>query len=129
MDDTDSKIVYILKKNGRENFVEIAKEIGITEGTVRNRVGRLVKAGVIKRFTIDYEAPVEGLVILKSRLKNNRELIDKLKAFSDNIFEISGEYDIAAIIKADSIEELNKKIDMIRVLRGVTDTSTAIKLH
>lgn len=128
MDELDYKILSVLKKSARENFVGIAKQLGVTEGTIRNRVKRLLKTGIIRRFTIDYEAPAEGLVILKSNLKKNKELIVKLKEFSDNIFEISGEYDIAAIIRADSIEELNKKIDRIRVLRGVTDTSTAIKL-
>lgn len=129
MDTMDSRIVDILKKNARESFVGIAKSLGVTEGTVRNRVRNLIKTGIIKRFTIEYQAPVEGLVILKSSLKNNNELINKLKSFLDNIFEISGEYDIAVIIDANSIGGLNKIVDKIRSLRGVTDTNTAIKLH
>lgn len=129
MDETDFKILHILKKNARENFVNVAKLLGIAEGTVRNRIKRLVKDGVIKRFTIEYETPVEGLVIVKGGLKNIRVLANKLRIFSDNIFEISGEYDVAAIIKAGSIDELNIKIDRIRKLRGVKDTNTAIKLH
>jgi len=52
-----------------------------------------------------------------------------LKSFSNNIFEISGEYDIAVIIDTNSIDELNKKVDKIRALKGVTATNTAIKLH
>lgn len=129
MDATDYKILNMLKRDARENFVSIAKSLSVTEGTVRNRVKRMIRSGAIKRFTIDYEVPVEGLVILKSSLKNNRELIGSLKAFSDNIFEISGEYDIAVIVDANSIEELNKRVDRMRALKGVTATNTAIKLH
>ncbi len=129
MDETDCKILDILKRNARESFVDVAEALGVAEGTVRNRVKSLVKSGAIKRFTIDYETPVQGLVILKSELKNNKPLISKLEAFSDKIFETSGEYDIAVIIDANSIDELNKKVDMIRALKGVTDTNTAIKLH
>lgn len=129
MDDIDYKILNILKKNARENFVDVAETLGVAEGTVRNRVKSLIKSGAIKRFTIDYEAPLVGLVILKSNMKNNKPLINKLKAFSDNIFEISGKYDIAVIVDANSIEELNKKVDRIRALKGVIATNTAIKLH
>ncbi|MBI2076278.1 MAG: Lrp/AsnC family transcriptional regulator [Candidatus Aenigmarchaeota archaeon] len=129
MDETDFKIINILRKDSRESFVYIAKALGVTEGTVRNRVKRLAREGVIKGFTIDYQAPVEGLVILKSSLKNSKALLAKLKEFSTNIFEISGEYDIAAIVEAQNIKELNKKVDRIRALKGVSGTNTAIKLH
>ena len=129
MDELDYRILGILKKNARENFVDIAKALGVTEGTVRNRVKNLIEAGAIKRFTVEYEPPIEALVILKSSMKNNRELIRSLKTFSDNIFEISGEHDIALIVEAQSVVELNKKVDRIRELKGVAGTNTAIRLN
>ncbi len=129
MDETDCRILGILKKNSRESFVRIAELLGVTEGTVRNRVKSLEKDGTIKGFTIEYEPPVSGLVILKTVLGKNRKLIEKLRPFSDNIFEISGEYDIALIVDANTIDELNKKIDKIRALRGVSGTITSVKLR
>ncbi len=129
MDEIDTRIISILKKNSRKSFVDIAASLGITEGTVRNRVKKLVAEGAIKGFTIDYRAPVEGLVILKSGAKNATELISGLKEFSANIFEISGEYDIALILEARSIKELNHQVDRIRAMKGVTDTETAVKLN
>ena len=128
MDETDFRIISILKKDSRKSFVDIAMAAGVTEGTVRNRVKKLCREGVIKSFTIDYRAPVEGLVIAKT-LKNNKEIISKLREFSDNIFEISGEYDIALILEAHSIKELNRKVDAVRALRSVLSTNTAIKLN
>lgn len=127
MDGTDFRIIGILKRNSRKSFTDIAGALGVTEGTVRNRVSRLAREGAIK-FTIGYRAPVEGLVIAKT-LKNNKEIISRLKGFSENIFEISGEYDIALILEAHSIKELNRKVDAIRALRGVLSTNTAIKLN
>lgn len=127
MDETDFRIISILKRNSRKSFTSVARELGVTEGTARNRISRLAREGSIK-FTIGYRAPVEGLVIAKT-LKNNKEIISRLKGFSENIFEISGEHDVALILEAHSIKELNRKVDAIRVLRGVLSTITAIKLN
>ena len=124
MDDTDYKIIKILEKDSQTSFVEIAERLVVSEGTIRYRVNRMLRAGNIK-FTVKHRA-VEGLIFIKG--KNIRNIANQLKQFSDNIYEISGEYDIAAIIDAPTINELNKKIDRIRAIRGIVDTNTAISL-
>ena len=48
MDRIDSEIVSCLQKDGRIPFTDIAKELGISEGTVRNRVSRLVEENIIQ---------------------------------------------------------------------------------
>ena len=123
-DETDYKIVKMLEKDARTSFVGIAERLGLSEGTVRHRVKRMLSRSDI-RFTLKHRA-VEGLVMVKAR--NVASAVGKLKEFSDNIYEISGEYDIAVIIDAPSIAGLNKKIDRIRAIRGIEDTNTAISL-
>lgn len=44
------------------------------------------------------------------------------------VYEITGQYDIAAIITAPAISEINKCIDDIRKIEGVSDTNTVIIL-
>ena len=44
------------------------------------------------------------------------------------VYEITGQYDIAAIIAAPAIAEINKCIDDIRKIEGVSDTNTVIIL-
>ncbi len=123
-DETDYKIVKMLEKDARTSFVQIAERLGVTEGTIRNRVKRMEDGGHIK-FTLKHRA-IEGLVLIKA--KNVKNIIGHLKQFSDNIYEISGEYDVAAIIDAPTMNELNKKIDKIRAIKGIADTNTAISL-
>ncbi len=123
-DETDYKIVKMLEKDSQTSFVEIAERLGVSEGTIRYRVKRMLDEGKI-RFTLKHKA-VEGLIFIKAR--NIKSIIGQLKQFSDNIYEISGEYDIAAIIDAATINELNKKIDRIRAIKGIVDTNTAISL-
>lgn len=125
MDDVDYRIMKLLEKNARESFVSIAEQLGVTEGTVRHRVKRMLDSGDLA-FTVRHRA-IEGLVLIKAA-GNIASLVKELKRFSDNIYEISGEYDIAVVIDAPAIGELNQKIDAIRALKGIGDTNTAISL-
>lgn len=129
MDDTDNKICEILKRDSRTSFVGIAKRLGISEGTVRNRVRAMAGSGIIEGFTIKRSYGAEGLVLVKSRKTGLREIINELNKFSDDVFEVAGEYDIACMISAGSLSELNRKIDRIRKIKGIASTVTAIKLH
>ena len=52
MDDLDREILTILRRDSRTPYTEIADHVGTSEGTVRNRVERLVDEGIIERFTV-----------------------------------------------------------------------------
>ncbi len=55
IDSKDRKIIDILLDNSRTPFTEIAQELEMSEGTVRKRVSRLEKEGVIRGYTVDID--------------------------------------------------------------------------
>ena len=55
MDDKDLKIIETLQANSRTPYTEIAKELKLSEATIRKRIGELEKKGVIKKYTIDID--------------------------------------------------------------------------
>ncbi|MEM2083828.1 MAG: winged helix-turn-helix transcriptional regulator, partial [Nitrososphaerota archaeon] len=114
MDEIDNKILEILKENPREKYVKIAKKIGLSEGTIRRRIKKMIENGIIKRFTIELSLENEGIVLVKTNPIKTKEIIEKIKKVSERIFEVSGDYDIAVLIQANTIDELNKKVDYIR---------------
>jgi len=128
MDDIDLKILEILRRDSRTKFVKIAEVVGLTEGAVRKRVRKMLDEGTIMKFTIETKAEVEGIVLVKTDPALTREAAQKIKKFSDKVFEVSGDYDVAALIQAYTMEELNRKVDEIRGLREVLNTNTLIKL-
>jgi len=128
MDNIDLKILNILKEDARKKYVEIAKAIGLSEGTVRRRIKQLKKMGIIKRFTIETNVEVEGIVLVETETTKTKEAVRKIRKIADKVFEVSGDYDIAALIQAYSIEELNDKVDEIRKLPWVLSTKTLIKM-
>lgn len=64
LDETERQIIVLLQEDGRASFVDMARQIGVAEGTVRRKFNRLVDAGLIRvvavtdPFRIGVEAPV-----------------------------------------------------------------------
>jgi DNA-binding Lrp family transcriptional regulator len=134
MDSIDEKIISILKDNSRITNKEIASLVGLSESAVRRRIENLVKRGVIKRFTIELglsnKTSAITLVSVKPSVDTAKvsEALKSLKGV-EIVYEITGQYDIAAIVSASSIAEINKCIDEVRRIEGVDDTNTVIILR
>jgi DNA-binding Lrp family transcriptional regulator len=133
VDEIDEKILHILQEDSRRAFVDIANEIGLSESAVRRRVKNLVDKAIIKRFTIELGASDKTSAITlisvastadTSAVSNRLMELTGVKV----VYEITGQYDIAAIIAAPAIVDINKCIDDIRKIEGVSDTDTVIIL-
>ena len=48
MDDLDTKIVRLLQEDGHQRDTEIARRLGLAEATVRKRIERLLREGVVR---------------------------------------------------------------------------------
>jgi len=128
MDDADRKILRILREDARTKYVKIAELIGLTEGAVRRRIKKLVEEGAIKRFTVETTEEFEGIVLVETEPTRTGDATERIRRIATRVFEVSGGYDIAALIEAYTMEELNRKIDEIRNLPYVLNTNTLIKL-
>ena len=133
IDETDEKIIRTLQADSRKAFVEIANEIGLSESAVRRRVKNLVESGLIKRFTIELgvtdKTSAITLISVASTADTSAVSVRLMKLPGvEVIYEITGQYDIAAIIAAPAIAQINKCIDEIRKIEGVPDTNTVIIL-
>lgn len=51
MDELDRRILKLLRPNARRSYASIARAVGVSEPTVRNRVDRLIKKGAILPWT------------------------------------------------------------------------------
>jgi DNA-binding Lrp family transcriptional regulator len=132
-DEIDEKIIRILQADARRAFVDIANEIGLSESAVRRRVKNLVDRAIIKRFTIELGASDKTSAITlisvastadTSAVSTRMMELNGVKV----VYEITGQYDIAAIIAAPAIVDINRCIDDIRKIDGVSDTDTVIIL-
>jgi Lrp/AsnC family transcriptional regulator, regulator for asnA, asnC and gidA len=133
LDQTDEKILSLLRDDARKPFVDIAKSVNLSEAAIRRRVSNLIKSGSISKFTIETSIGPQARAISLLSVDPNSPTADvssrlkKLKGV-DSIFEITGEYDIAVIVSGSNIAEINSTIDEIRKLNGIDDTNTVVVL-
>jgi len=129
LDEKDQKILSLLKQNSKMSNIDISKKLGLTEGAVRSRIKKLLDTKTIRRFTIDISSSSVLFAILmakaKTETKKMMEDIYNLDVHFD-AYEISGEYDGCIILEAENMEEIDKKIDLIRKLKSVSETRTFI---
>jgi DNA-binding Lrp family transcriptional regulator len=133
-DSTDQKIMGLLREDSRKSFVDIGAQIGLSESAVRRRVKNLVDAGLIIRFTIEMgsgnKTSAITFISVDSRVETD-VVCTRLRELEsvEVIYEITGQYDIAVIISAPTIADINKSVDNLRRIEGVSDTNTVIVLR
>lgn len=133
IDSFDEKIIKILQNDARKPFVEIANTIGLSESAVRRRIKNLTDNNIIKKFTIEIDNSEKTSAITLISVASSSDtstVTSKLLNLEgvDVVYEITGQYDIAAIISAPAISEINSYIDEVRKIEGVSDTNTVIIL-
>jgi len=134
MDDTDREIIKILKNHGRATYGEIGKKVCLSEGAVRKRINELVDSGIIRRFTVKVGLTEGAEAIILISLNPSfptSEISDILMKIPnvENVYEVTGQYDIVAIVSAMNIAEVNECIEKIRRVEGVTNTNTMVILR
>ncbi len=129
MDERDRMILEILQNNCRTTNTEIALSLGVSEGTIRKRIKRLVDDGIIEKFTIvTKKAGQDALILVRVDTRESGQTIRTLKERFKEVFEFSGKTDIAIRVKASFIGEINTIVDEIRNISGVRSTETLIRL-
>jgi Lrp/AsnC family transcriptional regulator, regulator for asnA, asnC and gidA len=134
LDSTDEKIIQLLREDSRKSFVDIGAKIGLSESAVRRRVKNLMDRGLIKRFTIEMGISNKTSAITFISVDSHVEtdiICAKLMDLNgvEVIYEITGQYDIAVIITAPTIADINRCVDNLRKIEGVSDTNTVIVLR
>ena len=132
MDTLDNSIIELLKEDAKASFVSIGQKLGTSEGTIRARVARLIRDGTIRQFTVRTSGfGVKALMDISiDRNVNTSEVSQKIASISgiNQVYETSGEYDIAVIIDVATMERLNEVIEEIRHLTHTKSTQTRIIL-
>ena len=134
LDSTDQKIMQLLREDSRKSFVDIGAKIGLSESAVRRRVKNLMDNGLIKKFTIEMGTSNKTSAITFISVDSHVEtdiICAKLMDLNgvEVIYEITGQYDIAVIITAPAISDINRCVDNLRKIEGVSDTPTVIVLR
>ena len=130
LDETDYKILEILKKDSRTPFTEIASILGVSDSTIHVRLKKLKEEGVIEAYTVEVNEDllgkkVHGLAMINVSLGHLNEVARRLATLDDvvKVYEIHGQNDLAVILNALDLEGLREVLMQVRVIENVTSTS------
>lgn len=129
-DKTDAEILKILQKDSSKSFVDIAKELRVTDGTIHQRIKKLKRMGAIKRFTVELDHKILGessiafifINIKPGYIESVSKTISDFKNVME-VYEVHTRGDLLVKIRASSPEGLrNTVIDKVRTIEGVVST-------
>ncbi|AGN00867.1 transcriptional regulator [Salinarchaeum sp. Harcht-Bsk1] len=132
MDDLDREILSILRRDSRTPYTEIADEVDTSEGTVRNRVERMLEDGVIERFTVaTHTGNIKAMIEVEVDVDVDTQAVSESMADwaqVDFVWMVSGEQDIVLVVDAPDTQGVNDLITQARELSEVVNTKTRLIL-
>ncbi|MBW3005082.1 Lrp/AsnC family transcriptional regulator [Candidatus Woesearchaeota archaeon] len=143
LDEKDLQVLEELKENAKRTTSQISKRVNLPITTVHNRIKKLEKLGIIKRYTVelDYkklEKPVAAYVMvqviymLPSGIKVMQEDVAKhIKTLPgvELVELLTGGTDILVKVRVKDVDELNDFIiRKLRKIEGVDKTQTMVVL-
>lgn len=138
LDDLDRSIIGELQDDGRRPFREIARNLGVSERTVRSRTKRLQDAGILRilAFADPYRVgpSVLALVLLRVEPHRHDHVVETIAAYPEVTYASSlvGRADIYTQVLCRDNEHLWELVSKrLRGLDGVieTDTMMEMKVH
>jgi DNA-binding Lrp family transcriptional regulator len=136
MDATDQKLLSLLRVDCRMSVAALAQKLGVSRGTVSNRIARLEDTGVIVGYTVRLRPdaqPDEIKAWMGIAVQGNeaRQVIASLMGEPGvaSLHGTNGRWDLLAELRAQNLGELAKVLERIRLIKGISNTETSIHLE
>jgi Lrp/AsnC family transcriptional regulator for asnA, asnC and gidA len=134
LDDVNKRIIEQLQRDGRMSYAGLAKVVGLSEAAVRQRVQRLLDAGVMQIVAVTDPLMLGFARQVMVGIKvtgDMRPVADAIAAIPevDYVVICAGGYDLLAeLVCTDDGHLLHLLNDTIRTIPGVTATETFVYL-
>ena len=132
LDDKDRDILRILEKDARASVRKISSETGIRPSTVHSRMDRMVKRGVIEKFTVRLDPEMSGrpLTVFMLVTGSTGKYLDEAILRGDVVEEvhgITGEYDLLMKLRFRDMSEFHRfVIDFREKHKGDVDRTVTM---
>lgn len=135
MDDTDRQLIALLRKDARASIATLAAKLGVSRGTVTNRLRKLEDEHVIVGYGVRLRPDAEpnqirawmGVVIEGNQ---TRAVMASLlgEPGVEALHDTNGRWDLLAELRAASNAELSAVLERVRLIKGIANTETSILL-
>jgi DNA-binding Lrp family transcriptional regulator len=135
MDEIDHQLIAILRGDSRTPMAVLARQLGVSRGTVQNRIDRLVRQGVILGFTVRMpprDEPLRVRAVMSIAVEGERSsaVIAALRGVPEieAVHTTNGRWDLVAELSAESLAAFSRALDRIREIKGIATTETSLLL-
>lgn len=135
MDDLDQQLISLLRQNARLNVADLAYKLGVSRGTVNNRMRKLEDGQVVLGYTVRLRPESERERIrawMGVQVEGNttRQVIASLlgEPAVVALHDTNGRWDLLAEIEVSSMQELSDALERIRLIGGIRGSETNIHL-
>jgi Lrp/AsnC family transcriptional regulator, regulator for asnA, asnC and gidA len=133
LDELDERIIEALQENGRLPFLQLARELGVSEATIRNRYQRLCDAdvlqvvGVTNPLALGFESSaLVGVRVAGSPMDVAKELSGWREA--SYVVVTAGQFDVLVELICSDRLHLMDVVSRVRQLADVVSTETLVYL-
>jgi DNA-binding Lrp family transcriptional regulator len=135
VDDTDRRLIGLLRNDARASVASLAKALGVSRGTVQNRMARLSANGTIVGYTVRLKPDVEEqrMRAFMTVAVEGSQVDAVIKALRGEpavaaLYTTNGRWDIVAELRAESLEGFDRVLGRIRLIEGISQTETSLLL-
>ncbi len=132
LDEIDTRIIDLLRSDGRLAYRAIARELDLTEATVRARIKRLEETDTMRVVAVTdiRAAGYDMLLAIGVQVENRspREVATDLSAFPEvfSVNAVVGTYDVEILVVAENPDRLAQLLDRLAALPGVRRLTPAL---
>ena len=135
MDDVDRELIALLRQDARMPIATLATRLGVSRGTVSNRLRKLEDQQVIVGYGVRLRPDAEPSGIrawMGVRVDGNqtRAVVASLlgEPGVESLHDTNGRWDLLAELRAGSMAELSQVLERVRLTKGIAQTETSILL-
>lgn len=136
MDDTDQRLIALLRQDARSSVATLAARLKVSRGTVTNRITRLEDAGVIVGYTLRLRPDaqpndIRAWMAIEVEGNTTRAVIASLLGEPGvaTLHDTNGRWDLLAELRAANLAELSGVLERIRLIKGIRNTETSLHLQ
>lgn len=136
LDDTDRRLLSLLNDDARQSQRQLARQLGVAQGTVTNRIKRLEECGVISGYSavlnpekIGWTMTImAGLRIVKgSMIDVQQKIAADPRVFA--VYDVTGDWDSMVLARVKDREDLDNLTKTVFTLEGVARSFTHVVLN
>lgn len=136
LDETDLALLRLLKEDARLSHRHLARNLGVAQGTVTNRLRRLEEEGVIEGYSVVLDPQqlgwnmtiMAGLRIVKGRMIDvQQKIAADPRVFA--VYDVTGDWDSIVLARVRDRNDLDNLTKTVFTLDGVARSYTHVVLN